>query len=61
MSDDTAFLDALLAAMRTPSGPPSAAVELETEDGVELLLHGHGPEYEDQGVMVIPAALVDGR
>lgn len=61
MSDDTAFLDALLAAMRARSGPPPGTVELETEDGKELLLHGPGPEYEDQGVMMIPAELIDGR
>ena len=44
--------------MRTPSGPPPAAVELETEDGVELLFHGPGPEYGDQGVLVIPGPLL---
>ncbi|MGW4731820.1 hypothetical protein ACWEQC_22100 [Streptomyces shenzhenensis] len=58
MSDEPTFLHHLLEAMRTPAGPPPGAVELETEDGREFLLHGPGPKYEDQGVLVIPAELL---
>jgi hypothetical protein len=61
MSDETEFLDALMGAMRTPAGPPPSTVELETEEGVELLLHGPGPAYQDHGVLMIPAGLLDGR
>lgn len=61
MSDETELLDSLLDAMRTPTGPPPGAVELETDDGTELLLHGPGPAYQDHGVVVIPAAVLDGQ
>ncbi|MEI5526829.1 hypothetical protein WB388_40235 [Streptomyces brasiliscabiei] len=61
MSDEPEFLDRLLDAMRTPAGPPPSTVELETEEGKELLLHGPRPDYEDHGVLMIPAALLNGQ
>lgn len=61
MSDETELLAELMGAMRTPDGPPPSAVELETADGVELLLHGPGPTYPDHGVLVIPAELLPER
>lgn len=62
MSDEVErFMELADAVLRTPAGPPPGAVGLETEDGVELLLHGPGPAYRDHGVMMIPAAVLEER
>ncbi|MBC9729278.1 hypothetical protein [Streptomyces sp. TRM68367] len=53
------FQEDLGNAMRQPedSGPPMQRVELKTDQGTELLLYGPGPEFQDAGVLVIPAEL----